>query len=105
VDPSGPAWERIRNSLEELRELTAGSGLELTIVIFPEADQLGLPESELGPQRHWKALCVRLELRCLDLGSSFARAAGREALFADLQHPNALGMRVAASATAEFLTR
>jgi len=103
--PSGPAWQRIRRSLEELRELAAGSGLELTIVIFPEEDQLGSPESELDPQRHWKTLCLQLELRCLDLWSAFARAEGSEALFGDLQHPNALGMRVAASATAELLTR
>jgi hypothetical protein len=103
--PSGPPWQRIRGSLEELRELAAGSGLELVIVIFPEEDQLGSAESELDPQLHWKTLCVQLELRCLDLWSAFAQAAGREALFEDLQHPNALGMRVAASATAEFLTR
>ena len=57
------------------------------------------------PQGHWKALCVQLELRCLDLWSAFARTAGSESLFKDLQHPNALGMRVAASATAEYLTR
>ena len=82
-----------------------GSGLELAIVIFPEEDQLGSPESELDPQRRWKALCAQLELRCLDLWSAFATAAGRDSLFRDLQHPNAHGMRVAASATAEFLTR
>ena len=103
--PSGPGWERIRRSLGELRDLAAGSGLELTIVIFPEQDQLGSAESEPVPQGHWNALCVQLELRCLDLWSAFARAAGRESLFGDLQHPNALGMRVAASATAEYLTR
>ena len=103
--PSGPAWERIRRSLEELREIAVGSGLELAIVIFPEEDQLGSPESELDPQRRWKALCAQLELRCLDLWSAFATAAGRDSLFRDLQHPNAHGMRVAASATAEFLTR
>jgi hypothetical protein len=103
--PSGPAWQRIRHSLEDMRELAAGSGLELAIVIFPEEDQLGSSESELDPQRHWKTLCLQLDLRCLDLWSAFARAEGSEALFRDLQHPNALGMRVAASATAEFLTR
>jgi hypothetical protein len=79
--------------------------LELTLVVFPEEDQLGLPESELGPQRHWQELCVQLELRCLDLWSAFVRAAEHEALFQDLQHPSALGMRVAASASADFLTR
>lgn len=103
--PSGLGWERIQRSLEELRELAAGSGLELAIVIFPDEDQLGSPASELDPQRHWKALCAQLELRCLDLWSAFARAEGGESLFRDLQHPSAQGMRVAASATAEFLTR
>ncbi len=103
--PSGPAWERIRRSLEDLRDLAAGSGLELAIVVFPEEDQLGAAESELEPQLRWKALCKQLELSCLDLWGSFAAAAGGESLFRDLQHPNALGMRVAASATAEFLTR
>jgi hypothetical protein len=103
--PSGPGWEHIRRSLEDLRNLTAGSGLELAIVVFPEEDQLTSAESELEPQLRWKAVCAQLELSCLDLWSAFARAAGRESLFRDLQHPNALGMRVAASATAEFLTR
>jgi len=103
--PSGPGWERIRRSLGDLRDLAAGSGLELTIVIFPEEDQLGSPDAEPDPQRHWKALCAQLELSCLDLRHAFARAAGREPLFQHLQHPNASGMRVAASATAEYLMR
>jgi lysophospholipase L1-like esterase len=103
--PSGPGWERIGRSLEDLRELAAGSGLELAIVVFPEEDQLGSAESELEPQLRWKALCAQLELSCLDLWGAFAAAAGRESLYRDLQHPNALGMRVAASATAEFLAR
>jgi hypothetical protein len=105
ADPSGPGWGRIRRSLEDLRELAAGSRLELTIVVFPEEDQLRSAGSELEPQLRWKALCAQLELRCLDLSSAFAAAAGRGSLFRDLQHPNALGMRVAASATAEYLTR
>ena len=103
--PSGPGSERIRRSLGELRELAEGSALELTIVIFPEEDQLESAQPELEPQLHWKKLCAQLELSCLDLWSAFAGAAGRESLFRDLQHPNALGMRVAASATAEYLTR
>ncbi len=103
--PSGPGWERIRRSLGDLRELAAGSGLDLAIVVLPEEDQLRSAESELEPQLRWKALCAQLELSCLDLWSAFAGAAGSESLFQDLQHPNALGMRVAASATAEFLTR
>jgi hypothetical protein len=103
--PSGPGWERIRRSLEDLRDLAAGAGLELAIVFFPEEDQLRSAEAELEPQLRWKALCAQLELSCLDLWNSFAAAAGDESLFRDLQHPNALGMRVAASATAEYLTR
>jgi lysophospholipase L1-like esterase len=103
--PSGPGWERIRRSLGELRDLAASSGSELAVVVFPEEDQLESARSELKPQLRWQQLCAQLELSCLDLWNAFAGAAGEEPLFRDLQHPNALGMRVAASATAEYLAR
>jgi lysophospholipase L1-like esterase len=105
ADPSGPGWERIRRALEDLREIVVRHDLELTIVVFPEEDQLGSVESELEPQVRWKALCAQLELSCLDLWRAFRGSPAGESLFRDLQHPNALGMRVAASATAGLIAR
>jgi lysophospholipase L1-like esterase len=102
--PSGPGWESVRQSLVGLRDLTRANGLELAVVIFPEKDQVELPEPSLDPQRQWLALCTELELRCLDLLPAFQAGVGTaDTLFLDTQHPNGAGMRLAARATAAFL--
>jgi lysophospholipase L1-like esterase len=101
--PSGPGWESVRRALVGLRDLAAARGLDLTLVIFPEKDQIELREPNLDPQRQWLALCTELDLRCLDVRPAFAAAADAGPLFQDTQHPNAAGLRVAARAVAEAL--
>ena len=102
--PSGPGWESVRRALADLRDLARARGLQLTVVIFPEKDQVELPEPNRDPQRQWLALCAESELRCLDLLPAFAAAAAPDGpLFQDTQHPNAAGMRIAARAVADFL--
>jgi lysophospholipase L1-like esterase len=102
--PVGEGWERVRRALPQLRDLTRAHGIDLALVIFPEKDQVELPEPNLAPQRQWLALCEEFGLRCLDLWPAFAIAASTEGpLFQDTQHPNGAGMRVAARAVARFL--
>ena len=103
--PSGPGWESVRRALPGLRDAARRRGLDLAVVIFPEKDQIELPDPNLDPQRRWLALCEELELRCLDLRPAFAAAAPEGPLFQDTQHPNAAGMRVAAREVAGFLRR
>jgi lysophospholipase L1-like esterase len=103
--PSGPGWERVRRALVDVRDTARARGMELTVVVFPEKDQVEEHPPNLDPQRAWLALCAELDVRCLDLWPAFAAAAASGPLFADTQHPNAAGMRVAARATAELLRR
>ena len=104
--PSGPGWESVRRALAGLRDLARARGFALTVVIFPEKDQVELPEPNRDPQRQWLALCTEFQLRCLDLLPAFAAAAAPDGpLFQDTQHPNAAGMRIAARAVADFLRR
>jgi lysophospholipase L1-like esterase len=101
--PAGPKWERVRRSLVGLRDRARASGLPLTLVIFPEKDQIELPEPNLDPQRQWMGLCEEFQLDCFDLVPAFAASAGDALLFQDTQHPNAAGMRIAARAVAAYL--
>jgi lysophospholipase L1-like esterase len=102
--PTGEGWERVQRALAGFRDLTRARGLPLTLIIFPERDQVEDATPNLDPQRQWLALCTSLELRCLDLHPAFA-AARDGSLFADTQHPNAAGLRIAAGAVADFVTR
>lgn len=103
-DPSGPGWERIARSLRELRDLARRRELPLLVAIFPESDQLAAA-SERVPQQRWTELCEQLDLVCLDLLPVFEAAGPGEALFRDVQHPNAAGLRVAAEALADAIAR
>lgn len=107
AEPSGPAWDELRRSLRDLRDLASERGVDLALVIFPELDQVGVPEPNLDPQRRWMALCRQLALHCLDLWPAFAEKAARsdEVLFLDTQHPSAVGVRLSAHAVSEFLAR
>ena len=100
--PAGPGWESVRQSLPALRDLAAAHGLALTVVIFPEKDQVE-PDANLDPQRQWLALCEEVGVRCVDLQPAFAAGAGAGSLFLDTQHPNAAGMRIAAREVARAL--
>jgi lysophospholipase L1-like esterase len=100
-----PGWEPIERGLRELRDATRGAGSPLLVAIFPEEDQLEAAAGPRLPQQRWAARCEAQGLRCLDLGPAFQHAAGGPPLFADLQHPSALGTEVAAEATAELLAR
>lgn len=101
--PSGAGWDSVRRSLAALRDLTRARGLPLWVVIFPEKDQIELPQPNLDPQRQWLALCTEVGVHCLDLQPAFAAAASQGSLFQDTQHPNAAGMRIAAPAVAAFV--
>ncbi len=97
-------WERVRRALEGIRDTARAKGLDLAFVIFPEGWQVGVPDPDLEAQRAWLGLCAEAGVRCLDLYPAFA-AAGSEPLFQDTQHPNAVGMRIAARAAGEYLAQ
>jgi lysophospholipase L1-like esterase len=103
ANPTGPGWERTRQALWQLRDVATAHALTLTVVIFPEKDQVEEPQPNLDPQRQWQALCEEYHLRCLDLWPTFMQVAGQGSLFRDVQHPNAAGMRLAAREVARFL--
>jgi lysophospholipase L1-like esterase len=105
VAPAGEGWERIRRALAGLGDLVRARDLPLTLVIFPERDQVEGPDPRLEPQQRWLELCAEFGLRCLDLLPAFAAAVPAGSLFQDTQHPNAAGLAVAARAVADFLTR
>lgn len=100
-DPTGPAGGRLRSALGTLRDLAAGAGSRLYLVVFPERDQVAAAAAPV-PQRVWRQWCADLGLDCLDLLPRFAQQ-GTE-LFVDLQHPNTAGLELAARAAAEHLT-
>jgi hypothetical protein len=94
----------VRDALAGIADVARARHLALTVLVFPEGWQVGVPDPDLAPQRAWLALCAELAVRCVDLHPAFA-AAGSGTLFQDTQHPNAEGMRVAARAAAEVLRR
>jgi len=101
-DPDPPRWHRLRLALERLRALTDSHDLRTHVVVFPEEFQVIDSEPDLTPQQRLVALCGEVGLRCIDLWPAFA-AAGT-GLFSDVQHPNARGLAVAASAIATTLS-
>jgi hypothetical protein len=113
-DPDPPRWHRLRQALERLRALTEARELRTHVVIFPEEFQVIDSKPDLAPQQRLLALCGEVGLRCTDLRPAFAAAgasAGEgegegegEGLFSDVQHPNARGLAVAASAVAAVLS-
>lgn len=103
ADPGGPDWEQVRVGVRAIRELGRRAGFELVLVVFPEQDQIEGAEPDLAPQRAWRTLCREFEIDCLDLEPAFARDATRGPLFLDTQHPNGVGMEIAARATANAL--
>jgi lysophospholipase L1-like esterase len=102
-DSSGEGWNRIRDSLRGIRDLTRSSGIDLAVVIFPDWDQVAEATPAPRPQRRWLDLCGELDLLCLDLYSPFIEADDRESLHLDLQHPSARGVGLAARILADFL--
>lgn len=102
-DPDPVLWERLRGGLAALRDAAGAHGLWLVVAILPESWQLGAAEVDATPQRRVLALCVELEIACVDLVPAFTAAGG--ALFQDAQHPNARGLAVAADAIAAALAR
>jgi hypothetical protein len=96
---SGAQWEKLRAGFAALAE--RARTVPVLVAIFPESYQVGVADPDLTPQRRLLGLCRDVGLRCLDLRPAFA-AAG-EALFQDVQHPNARGHAVAAAAIAEAL--
>jgi lysophospholipase L1-like esterase len=103
--PAGAGWERIRQALQGLRDLTQGRGIGFAVVIFSEKFQVGTGNPNLSPQRAWLGLCEEFNLRCVDLWPAFAAATGNESLFSNTQHPSPAGDMVAARAVADFLTQ
>ena len=73
----------------------------VSVAIFPEGYQIGIPDPDLAPQRVVLAACAAIGIRCLDLHPAFAAAGGD--LFLDTQHPNARGHAVAAGEIARAL--
>jgi len=102
-DPKGEGWDRIRDSLRAIRDLTRSTGIDLAVVIFPDWDQVEEATPAPRPQRRWLELCGELDLRCLDLYPPFIEADDRESLHRDLQHPSARGVGLAGRLVADFL--
>jgi lysophospholipase L1-like esterase len=102
-DPRGEGWDRIRDSLRAIRDLTRATGIDLAVIVFPDWDQVEEATPTPRPQRRWLDLCSELDLCCLDLYPPFIAADDRESLHRDLQHPSARGVELAARATADFL--
>jgi lysophospholipase L1-like esterase len=100
-EPDPALWARLRAALTALRDETAAHGLWLLVAILPESYQVGTDAPDLTPQRRLLALCAELGVACIDLQPAFAAASGD--LFEDVQHPNARGHAVAASAIAAAL--
>jgi lysophospholipase L1-like esterase len=105
-NPQGDGLERIVGSLQRIRAYALQHRIEFVVVVFPEHDQVREKSRTLNPQARWREWCLELELRCLDLHPAFvegAAAGNSDALFDDLQHPSALGIKESVRATAELL--
>lgn len=98
ADEHAPELARLRAGLTTLAATAARLGLPLLVAIFPESFQVGPGELDLVPQRRVLAICADVGVRCLDLQPAFA--AGHGPLFVDVQHPNANGHAIAATAIA-----
>jgi len=102
-EPTPAHWDRFRRALVDLRRLAETHGVRLLAVIFPEGYQLDVAEPDLTPQRRLIEACIEAGVTCVDLRPAFVADGGN--LFTDVQHPNARGHAVAATAIARALVR
>ena len=100
--PDDARWPTLVASLRGLGEVARANRLRLVVAIFPDGDQIGVPDPDLTPQAKLAALCAEARLDCLDLYPTFVAAPDGE-LFFDTMHPNGAGHRLAAHALADRL--
>ncbi len=101
---SAPGWERARVSLLRLKEVCAGKGIELQVVLIPELHELR--DYPFAKQHESVADFLRgHNVPVLDLAPSFGDQTDPRRLWVaeDDAHANALGHRLIAERSLEFL--
>lgn len=96
---AGDEWNRMRDKLDELRQLCADNGIDLRIAVFPYVETTGPRYSFRDAHRQITEYCLDRRIPAMDLEPELATHA-REGLVANRFdiHPNSLAHRLAAEA-------
>jgi GDSL-like Lipase/Acylhydrolase family len=104
-DPTEPQWGDLVRAWRDLVKRAHATSARVVFVLFPDGDQIGVPDPDLVPQQRLLALCAEEGFECLDLTPAFQAAAPGGPLHTDIMHPNDAGHALAAQAVADQLAR
>src|SRR6185369_17542427 len=65
--PTEPEWSALERAWRDPAARARDRGSRLVFVLFPDGDQIGVPDPDLTPQRRLLDLCAANGLECLDL--------------------------------------